>query len=114
MNWLRREKSDVAMSMPETSTEENICSTTPPTTQMGIEAKHAPNLPKRPRQMSQKPQAKPAEREAHLVSAIRPLFCEKVVLGGEPKRHARKELTPSARRPPWMREEMSASYVTPE
>ena len=66
-------------------------------TQMGIEAKAAPKWPKMPRQMSQKAHEKPAEREAHLVSAMRPLFCEKVVLGGEPNRQAKMELTPAAR-----------------
>ena len=83
-------------------------------TQMGIEAKAAPKWPKMPRQMSQKAHEKPAEREAHLVSAMRPLFCEKVVLGGEPKRQAKKELMPSASTPPWMRDAISASSVTSE
>ena len=37
---------------------------------------------------------------AVLVRAMTPLFCEKVVLGGEPQRHAMTELIPSASMPP--------------
>ena len=50
--------------------------------------------------MSQMAHEKPAERDAHLVSAMMPLFCENVVLGGEPRKHAMMELMPSARTPP--------------
>ena len=57
-------------------------------------------LPKRPMMMSQMAHEKPAERDAHLVSAMMPLFCENVVLGGEPRKHAMMELMPSARTPP--------------
>mmetsp|Transcript_26996 Transcript_26996/g.83151 ORF Transcript_26996/g.83151 Transcript_26996/m.83151 type:complete len:229 (-) Transcript_26996:16-702(-) len=37
-----------------------------------------------------------------------PLFCEKVVLGGDVKGHAKRELKPSARRPPWTRDSKSS------
>ena len=50
--------------------------------------------------MSQKAHEKPTERLAQRVRAISPLFCEKVVLGGELKKVARNELTPSASKPP--------------
>ena len=67
-----------------------------------------------PNIISQKAHEKPTEREAQRVRAMSPLFCEKVVLGGEPKRAARSELRPSARRPPWTREEISSASVIPE
>ena len=59
-------------------------------------------LARTPKKMSQMPQATPALLDAHLVSAMTPLFCEKVVLGMPVPRAARKEQTPSERRPPWM------------
>merc|ERR1712070_221669 len=108
MNWLRRVKPMVARDMPETKTEDQAISKRPPITQIGMEAKRAPNSPKMPSRISQKAHEKPTERLAQLVSAIRPLFCEKVVLGGEPNTVAKNELIPSARMPPWMREEMSS------
>merc|ERR1712084_143362 len=61
--------------------------------------------------MSHPAAAKPAEREAHLVSAMMPLFCEKVVFGGEPQRQAIMELMPSASTPPCCRAIISASSV---
>ena len=64
--------------------------------------------------MSQAAQPKPAAREAQRVSAMMPLFCEKVVLGGEPQRHAMTELKPSAMTPPWMRDSISSGSVTME
>lgn len=100
--------------MPATNTAVNAWRTRPPTTQIGIEAKAAPKCEKMPRQMSQKAHEKPTEREAQRVTGMRPQFCEKVVLGGEPKRAARNELTPSASRPPCTREETSSASVTAE
>ena len=64
--------------------------------------------------MSHPAQAKPAEREVHRVSARMPLFCEKVVLGGEPIRQAMMELTPSAITPPCIRSRTSSGSVTLE
>ena len=52
------------------------------------------------------PHEKPADRDAQRERAMTPLFCEKVVLGGVVKSAARKELTPSARSPPWTRGEL--------
>ena len=67
-----------------------------------MELNAAPNLPRTPKRISQNAQEKPADRDAHCVSEMTPLFCEKVVLGGLVKRQARNELTPSARSPPWI------------
>ena len=71
-------------------------------------------MPRTPKRISQNAQEKPADRDAHCVSAMMPLFCEKVVLGGEPQRHAMTELTPSAMTPPWMRDSISSGSVTME
>ena len=68
-------------------------------------------LPKMPMNMSQPAQAKPAERETQRVSARMPLFCEKVVLGGEPRAQAMMELTPSASTPPCWRATISSGFV---
>jgi hypothetical protein len=73
----------------------------PPITQIGMELNAAPNLPKTPKRINQNAHAKPADRDAHRVSAMMPLFCENVVFGGLVKRQAMNELTPSARSPPW-------------
>ena len=67
-----------------------------------MELNAAPNLPMIPKRINQNAHAKPADRDAHCVSAMMPLFCENVVLGGLVKRQARNELTPSARSPPWI------------
>ena len=67
-----------------------------------MELNAAPNLPRTPKRISQNAQEKPADRDAHCVSAMMPLFCENVVFGGLVKRQARNELTPSARSPPWI------------
>jgi len=100
--------------MPATKTIVKHCTMTPPTMGMGMEAMAAPILPKRPMMSSHAAQEKPAEREAQRVSAMMPLFWEKVVLGGEPMRHATMELTPSARTPPAMRASYSSGSVTLE
>ena len=55
-----------------------------------------------PKRINQNAHAKPADRDAHCVSAMMPLFCENVVFGGLVKRQAMNELTPSARSPPWI------------
>ena len=44
-------------------------------------------------------QAMPAAREAQRVMAMTPLFCEKVVLGGEVMSTAMMLFKPSAKRP---------------
>jgi hypothetical protein len=101
MKALRRVACLVAMNMPETNTLAKHWSTRPPTTQMGIDVNAAPSFPNTPNNISQKAHEKPADRDAHCVSEMTPLFCENVVLGGLVKRQARNELTPSARSPPW-------------
>eukprot|EP00966_Prymnesium_polylepis_P122465 2831030-Prymnesium_polylepis.1 len=88
------------MAMPETATLEKRKITMPPRTQMGMVVMMPANLPKMPKKMSQPAHANPVESDALRVSSMTPLFCEKVVLGAQVKRAARKELTPSARRPP--------------
>eukprot|EP00967_Tisochrysis_lutea_P140649 scaffold257331_cov27-Tisochrysis_lutea.AAC.2 len=64
MKEFRRVRFEQAIFMPETKTIVKSCSTMPPTTQMGIEVKRPPTLPKMPNMMSQKAHEKPAEREA--------------------------------------------------
>ena len=59
-----------------------------------MELNAAPNLPKTPKRISQNAHAKPAARDAHCVSLMTPLFCEKVVFGGLVKSVARNELRP--------------------
>lgn len=56
-----------------------------------------------PIMMSQKPVAIPALREAHLVIAITPLFCENVVFGMLVNSDASIEQMASAIRLPWIR-----------
>ena len=53
-----------------------------------------------PNTMSQHAQAIPARRDAHRVSAMTPLFCEKVVLGMLVIKVDRKLEMPAPRRPP--------------
>ena len=65
-----------------------------------------------PKRINQNAHAKPADRDAHCVSAMMPLFCENVVFGGLVKRHARNELTPSASSPPWTRLSKSGPSVS--
>mmetsp|Transcript_50018 Transcript_50018/g.161109 ORF Transcript_50018/g.161109 Transcript_50018/m.161109 type:complete len:205 (-) Transcript_50018:1017-1631(-) len=113
MKLLRRTlRSGPRICMPATKTIVKHWRMTPPTIGIGMEAIAAPTLPKSPMKMSQPAHAKPAERDAHLVSAMMPLFCENVVLGGEPQRHAMMELTPSASTPPCCLATISASSVT--
>ena len=100
MKLLRRVTCLVAMIMPDTNTDAKHWSTRPPTTQIGIELNAAPSLPKTPKRISQKAHAKPAARDAHCVSLMTPLFCEKVVFGGLVKSVARNELKPFANNPP--------------
>ena len=73
----------------------------PPMTQSGMAEMRPEILARTPKRMSQHPHATPALLDAHLVSAMTPLFCEKVVLGMPVPRAARNEQTPSERRPPW-------------
>lgn len=54
-----------------------------------------PTLARTPKAMSQMPQAMPAQREAHRVSAITPLFCAKVVLGSVIAMAPKNELQPA-------------------
>ena len=77
-----------------------------------MELNAAPNLPKTPKRINQNAHAKPADRDAHRVSAMMPLFCENVVFGGLVKRQAMNELTPSARSPPWTRLSKSGPSVS--
>ena len=100
------------MNMPETNTLAKHWSTRPPTTQMGIDVNAAPSFPKTPKRMSQNAHENPADRDAHCVSEMTPLFCEKVVLGGLVKRQARNELTPSASNPPCTRLSKSGPSVS--
>ena len=65
-----------------------------------------------PKRINQNAHAKPADRDAHCVSEMTPLFCEKVVLGGLVKRQARNELTPSASNPPCTRLSKSGPSVS--
>ena len=65
-----------------------------------------------PKRINQNAHAKPADRDAHCVSAMTPLFCENVVLGGLVKRQARNELTPSASNPPCTRLSKSGPSVS--
>ncbi len=46
------------------------------------------------------------------MSAMTPLFCEKVVLGMEVNKPDRMELIPSARSPPWMEVSYSSPLVS--
>ena len=87
---------------PETNTFTNKNVVMPPMTQSGMAEMMPETLARMPKKMSQHPHATPALLDAHLVSAMTPLFCEKVVLGMPVPRAARKEQTPSERRPPWM------------
>ena len=77
-----------------------------------MELNAAPNLPKTPKRINQNAHEKPADRDAHCVSAMTPLFCENVVLGGLVKRQARNELTPSASNPPCTRFSKSGPSVS--
>ena len=77
-----------------------------------MELNAAPSFPNTPNNISQKAHEKPADRDAHCVSAMTPLFCENVVLGGLVKRQARNELTPSARSPPCTRLSKSGPSVS--
>lgn len=77
-----------------------------------MELNAAPNLPRTPKRISQNAQEKPADRDAHCVSAMMPLFCENVVFGGLVKRQARNELTPSASNPPCTRFSKSGPSVS--
>ena len=79
---------------------------------MGIDVNAAPSFPKTPKRMSQNAHENPADRDAHCVSEMTPLFCEKVVLGGLVKRQARNELTPSASNPPCTRLSKSGPSVS--
>ena len=79
-----------------------------------MELNAAPNLPKTPNNISQKAHEKPADRDAHCVSAMTPLFCENVVLGRTVMSAERNEAMPSASRPPWMRESSCPSSSTRE
>ena len=65
-----------------------------------------------PKRINQNAHAKPADRDAHCVSAMMPLFCENVVFGGLVKRQARNELTPSASNPPCTRLSKSGPSVS--
>ena len=65
-----------------------------------------------PKRINQNAHEKPADRDAHCVSAMTPLFCEKVVFGGLVKRQARNELTPSASNPPCTRFSKSGPSVS--
>mmetsp|Transcript_20047 Transcript_20047/g.50030 ORF Transcript_20047/g.50030 Transcript_20047/m.50030 type:complete len:235 (-) Transcript_20047:900-1604(-) len=95
------------MANPEIITLEKRKMTMPPSTQVGIEVITPENLPNTPKTMSQNAQANPAAREAQRVITMTPLFWEKVVLGGHVMRAAMKEFSPSASRPPWMRDSAS-------
>ena len=77
-----------------------------------MELNAAPSFPNTPNNISQNAHAKPADRDAHCVSAMTPLFCENVVLGGLVKRQARNELTPSASNPPCTRFSKSGPSVS--
>ena len=70
-------------------------------------------MPKTPKRISQKAHAKPAARDAHCVSLMTPLFCEKVVFGGLVKSVARNELKPSARMPADINETPMSMTATP-
>merc|ERR1719221_2175371 len=98
----------VRILMPPTNTMAKHRNVSPPTTQSGMEAMMLPNFATTPKRMSHPAHAKPAARDAHLVREMMPLFCEKVVFGGDVKIPARMELKPSASRPPCMRESNSA------
>mmetsp|Transcript_40069 Transcript_40069/g.111372 ORF Transcript_40069/g.111372 Transcript_40069/m.111372 type:complete len:341 (-) Transcript_40069:641-1663(-) len=108
MKLLRRLRSFATTLIPPTKTIEKHISTRPPTTQIGIEDMIAPNLPMTPNRINQQAHAKPAARDAQRVSAMTPLFCEKVVFGGEVKTAAKRELMPSASRPPCTLESKSS------
>ena len=64
----------------------------PPMTQSGMAEMMPEILARTPKKMSQHPHATPAFLDAHLVSAMTPLFCEKVVFGGLVKSVARNDL----------------------
>ena len=84
----------------------------PPITQSGILVMIPATLLKTPKKMSQHPQAYPARREAHLVRAMTPLFCEKVVLGMVVVNPERMELMASEKRPPWILSVYSSELVS--
>ena len=67
--------------------------------QSGMEAMAAPNFSNMPKRMSQRQQAIPAALEAQRVMAMTPLFCEKVVFGGEVMSTAMMLFKPSANKP---------------
>ena len=61
----------------------------------GMVVTQPPTLASTPKMMSQMPQATPAQREAHRVSAITPLFCANVVLGSVIAMAPKNELQPA-------------------
>jgi len=71
-------------------------------TQSGIDVMIPAILLKIPKKINQQPQAYPARREAHLVRAMTPLFCEKVVLGMVVVKPEIMDEIASASKPPWI------------
>mmetsp|Transcript_11358 Transcript_11358/g.13432 ORF Transcript_11358/g.13432 Transcript_11358/m.13432 type:complete len:201 (+) Transcript_11358:716-1318(+) len=101
---LRREvrsASEVTL-RPDTNTLQKRNVVMPPITQSGMLEMMPDTLAKTPMSRSQIPQQTPARREAHLVSAMTPLFWLKVVLGMPVPSADRMEQMPSDSSPPWM------------
>merc|ERR1711970_1214727 len=94
-------RSDWATTLrPETKTLQKRNVVMPPMTESGMLEMMPEILARMPKNMSQMPAAVPARLEAHLVSAMTPLFWEKVVLGMPVAMAEKKEQTPSESRPP--------------
>ena len=105
MNRFRRVMGTLLSTViPDTMTLAKRKVVMPPSTQSGMDATTPPNLPMSPKRKRNTAQLRPAAREAHRVSAITPLFWEKVVFGAVVISAASRELHPSASRPPCTRE----------